>query len=151
MVTENTDTVAVKVSMKDIYLEVQRQGRLLEKIANSLPDSESKIDDHESRIRKLEMRMGWAVGGFGLVAGSNALDCRSAWMKPSWKIRRRYIFAAFSLGAVMLIAGSAAVLLNNDSATSDLITGGVALVTLVLTSYIFGAVWEDKKKENPDG
>ena len=68
MVTENTDTVAVKVSMKDIYLEVQRQGRLLEKIANSLPDSESKIDDHESRIRKLEMRMGWAVGGFGLIA-----------------------------------------------------------------------------------
>jgi hypothetical protein len=66
--TENTDTVAVKVSMKDIYLEVQRQGRLLEKIANSLPDSESKIDDHEARIRKLEMRMGWAVGGFGLVA-----------------------------------------------------------------------------------
>ena len=68
MVTENTDTVAVKVSMKDIYLEVQRQGRLLEKIANSLPDSEDKIDDHEARIRKLEMRMGWAVGGFGLVA-----------------------------------------------------------------------------------
>ena len=66
--TENTDTVAVKVSMKDIYLEVQRQGRLLEKIANSLPDAESKLDDHEQRIRKLEMRMGWAVGGFGLVA-----------------------------------------------------------------------------------
>jgi len=41
---------------------------LLEKIANSLPDSEDKIDDHEARIRKLEMRMGWAVGGFGLVA-----------------------------------------------------------------------------------
>jgi len=67
-VTENTDTVAVKVSMKDIYLEVQRQGRLLEKIANSLPDAESKLDDHEQRIRKVEMRMGWAVGGFGLVA-----------------------------------------------------------------------------------
>lgn len=66
--TENTDTAAVKVSMKDIYLEVQRQGRLLEKIANSLPDAESKLDDHEQRIRKVEMRMGWAVGGFGLVA-----------------------------------------------------------------------------------
>ena len=65
---EDTDTIAVKVSMRDIYVEVQRQGRLLEKIANSLPDSESKIDDHEARIRKLEMRMGWAVGGFGLVA-----------------------------------------------------------------------------------
>jgi len=51
----------------------------------------------------------------------------------------------------MLIAGSVAVLLNNDSATSDLITGGVALVTLITTSYCFSAVWEDKKKENPDG
>jgi len=68
MVTEDTDTIAVKVSMRDIYVEVQRQGRLLEKIANSLPDAESKLDDHEARIRKLEMRMGWAVGGFGLVA-----------------------------------------------------------------------------------
>ena len=52
----------------------------------------------------------------------------------------------------MLISGSVAVLLNNDSATSDLITGGVALITLILTSYIFGSVWEDKaKKENFDG
>jgi hypothetical protein len=65
---DDTDTTVVKVSMRDIYVEVQRQGRLLEKIANSLPDSEAKIDDHEARIRKLEMRMGWAVGGFGLVA-----------------------------------------------------------------------------------
>jgi hypothetical protein len=65
---EDTDTIAVKVSMRDIYVEVQRQGRLLEKIANSLPDSEDKIDDHEARLRKLEMRVGWAVGGFGLLA-----------------------------------------------------------------------------------
>lgn len=65
---ENTDTVAVKVSMKDIYHEVQQQGRLLEKIANSLPDSEDKIDDHEKRIRILERRMWQAVGGFGLIA-----------------------------------------------------------------------------------
>jgi len=65
---EVNETSSVKVSMRDIYLEVQRQGRLLEKIANSLPGSEEKIEDHEQRIRKLEMRMGWAVGGFGLVA-----------------------------------------------------------------------------------
>jgi len=68
MTGEDTREVGVKVSMRDIYAEVQRQGRLLEKIANSLPDSENKIEDHEMRIRKLEMRMGWAVGGFGLVA-----------------------------------------------------------------------------------
>lgn len=59
---------AVRVSMREIYAEVQKQGKLLEKIANSLPDSEDKIDDHEQRLRKLETRMGWAVGGFGLIA-----------------------------------------------------------------------------------
>jgi len=72
-------------------------------------------------------------------------------IKPSWKIRRRYIFVAFALGSLMLLSGSVAVLLNNDSATSDLITGGVALITLILTSYIFGAVWEDRKKGDDDG
>ena len=65
---DDTDTTVVKVSMRDIYLEVQRQGKLLEQIASSLPTQESKVEDHEARIRKLEMRMGWAVGGFGLVA-----------------------------------------------------------------------------------
>ena len=65
---DNTREVGVKVSMRDIYAEVQRQGRLLEKIANSLPDSEEKIEDHEIRIRRLEQRMWQAIGGFGFLA-----------------------------------------------------------------------------------
>lgn len=65
---EHNDTTTVKVSMRDIYQEVQRQGKLLEKIANSLPDAEDKIEDHENRIRKLEMRMWQAIGGFGFLA-----------------------------------------------------------------------------------
>jgi uncharacterized protein YeeX (DUF496 family) len=68
MTDEHLETASVKVSMRDIYLEVQRQGRLLEKIANSLPDSEQKIDDHELRIRKLEQRMWQAIGVFGFLA-----------------------------------------------------------------------------------
>jgi len=68
MIEDHPETAGVKVSMRDIYQEVQRQGRLLEKIANSLPDSESKIEDHEVRIRKLEMRMWQAIGGFGFLA-----------------------------------------------------------------------------------
>ena len=66
--TDEHDTGAVRVSMRDIYAEVQRQGKLLEKIANSLPDQESKVEDHEIRIRKLEMRMWQAIGGFGFLA-----------------------------------------------------------------------------------
>jgi hypothetical protein len=65
---EHFETASVKVSMRDIYMEVQRQAKLLERIANALPDSQQKIDDHEKRLRLIEMRMGWAVGGFGLVA-----------------------------------------------------------------------------------
>jgi hypothetical protein len=75
--------------------------------------------------------------------------------KPTWKNRRRYILASFALGSIMLIGGTVAVLTSSASDVSDLITGGVALITLILTSYIFGAVWEDKslhnKEENPDG
>jgi hypothetical protein len=68
--TDPLETASVKVSMRDIYLEVQRQGRLLEKIANSLPDTEDTITDHETRIRRLEMRMWQSVGAFGLLAAA---------------------------------------------------------------------------------
>jgi hypothetical protein len=74
--------------------------------------------------------------------------------KPSWKNRRRYILASFVIGAVMLIGSTIATLTGTMTDISDLVTGGVALITLILTSYIFGAVWEDKslhKGENPDG
>lgn len=64
--TEN-QTNGVRITTKDIFDEVQRQGRLLQKIAASLPDTEKIVEDHESRIRKLEMRMGWIFGALGLL------------------------------------------------------------------------------------
>jgi hypothetical protein len=76
---------------------------------------------------------------------------------PNWRIRRRYIFAAFALGFAMILSAVVAVWQDKLGA-GDLVTGGVALITLILTSYIFGAAWEDKakysqysKEENPDG
>ena len=68
MTEEPMETASVKVSMRDIYLETQRLARLVERIANSLPDSEAKIDDHELRIRRLEQRMWQAIGVFGFLA-----------------------------------------------------------------------------------
>jgi dissimilatory sulfite reductase (desulfoviridin) alpha/beta subunit len=65
--TENNGTGGVRVTTKDIFEEVQRQGRLLDKIANSLPDTETQVSDHEQRIRRLEMRMGWIFGALGLM------------------------------------------------------------------------------------
>ena len=68
MTEEHPETAGVKVSMRDIYMEVQRQGKLLEQIASSLPTQESKVDDHEMRIRKLEQRMWQVIGVFGFLA-----------------------------------------------------------------------------------
>ena len=73
---------------------------------------------------------------------------------PNWRIRRRYIFAAFVLGVGMILSAVLAVWQDRLGA-GDLVTGGVALITLILTSYIFGAAWEDKSKysigDNEDG
>jgi hypothetical protein len=73
---------------------------------------------------------------------------------PNWRIRRRYIFAAFALGFAMIFSAVVAVWQDKLGA-GDLVTGGVALITLILTSYIFGAAWEDRahnmKEENEDG
>lgn len=68
MIDDHPDTTTVKVSMRDIYLEVQRQGKLLEQIASSLPTQESKVEDHEERLRKLEQRMWQSIGAFGFLA-----------------------------------------------------------------------------------
>jgi hypothetical protein len=74
--------------------------------------------------------------------------------KPSWKNRRRYILASFIIGAFMLIGSTIATFTGSVTNISDLVTGGVALISIILTSYVFAAVWEDKtlhKGENPDG
>jgi hypothetical protein len=57
-----------RVSMRDIYFEVQRQGKILERIANNLPDTDEKVEDHEARLRRLETRLGWIWGGLGLLS-----------------------------------------------------------------------------------
>lgn len=89
----------------------------------------------------------WFDRGLSALSGTF-----SAMTKPSWKIRRRYIFAAFSLGAAMLLGGTIATLMGTGVDVSDLITAGAALVTLVLTTYVFGSVWEDRayKEDNSD-
>ena len=75
-------------------------------------------------------------------------------MRPqaNWKIRRRYVGASWGIGAVMIALGAVAVWGDRMGAV-DLITGGVALITLVVGSYIGGAVADDalQNRRNPDG
>jgi len=67
-----------------------------------------------------------------------------------WKIRRRYIFVGFALGVALVVSSIVAVWQDRLGA-GDLITGGVALISLILTSYIFGAAYDDKRVEDTDG
>lgn len=74
-------------------------------------------------------------------------------MKPSWQIRRRVIWSSLIAGFVMIALG--AIGLFQDKVTGELITGGVALVTLVASAYIgFATVddkWHHKNEESADG
>jgi uncharacterized membrane protein YkgB len=72
--------------------------------------------------------------------------------QANWKIRRRYVGASWAVGVVMIALGALAVWGDRMGAV-DLITGGVALITLVVGSYIGGAVADDalQNRRNPDG
>lgn len=73
---------------------------------------------------------------------------------PNWKVRRRYVAGSWLVGVVMVVLGAVAVWGDKLGAV-DLIGGGVALMTLVVGSYIGGAVADDalqrRKEGNPDG
>ena len=72
---------SARISVKEVYLELQQLRSSVEKIANSLPgmkdqladlerDVNRKLSDHEERIRKVEMRI-WQ--GMALVSAIAAL------------------------------------------------------------------------------
>ena len=74
---------------------------------------------------------------------------------PSWKHRRRLIYASYALGAAMIIFG-AITYLTDTQVGSQMVIGGVGLITVILTAYTGFAAYEDVKLwkdegENPDG
>lgn len=72
---------------------------------------------------------------------------------PSWKHRRRLIYSAFGLGAGMIVFGG--VTYSSDTQVgSQLVIGGVSLISIILTAYTGFAAYEDVKlwkEENPNG
>jgi hypothetical protein len=63
---------------------------------------------------------------------------------PNWKHRRRLIYLSFALSAFMILFG--AITYEADSSVSrELIIGGVALISIILTAYTAFATYEDVK------
>jgi hypothetical protein len=69
---------------------------------------------------------------------------------PSWKHRRRLIYASYTLGAGMIAFG-ALTYWSDTQVGSQLVIGGVSLISIVLSAYVGFSAFEDVKlwKEEP--
>jgi hypothetical protein len=63
---------------------------------------------------------------------------------PSWKHRRRLIYASLVFSFGMIIFG-AATWQSDTQVAQQLIIGGVALISIILTAYVSFATYEDVK------
>ena len=70
---------STRITMKELYIQVQKIQSMLEKLTAQMPSISDKLDeleqdvadqlaDHEQRIRKVEMNMWKMFGALGLVA-----------------------------------------------------------------------------------
>jgi hypothetical protein len=65
--SDDNGTNGVRITTRELYNELIRVAKLVERLADSLPDTDAKVDDHEARIRKLEQKAGWVFGALGLL------------------------------------------------------------------------------------
>lgn len=68
---------------------------------------------------------------------------------PSWKHRRRLIYATYVL-AVAMIVFAMAVYRSDTSVASQLIVGAVSLISIILTAYTAFATLDDRWHYNSD-
>lgn len=64
---------------------------------------------------------------------------------PSWKFRRKLIYGGYRLGVVMIVFGALTYANDMYGVGSSLITGGVSLISIILTAYTATATYEDVK------
>lgn len=64
---------------------------------------------------------------------------------PSWKHRRRLVYLSWALACGMVVFGASLFLIDQWGTGVALITGGVSLISIVLTAYTGFAAYEDTK------
>lgn len=67
---------------------------------------------------------------------------------PSWKYRRKLIYGGYRLGFAMIIFG-AFTFFWDTGVSVQLVIGGVALISIILTAYTASATFEDVKLWTP--
>lgn len=67
------EETSARITLKELYVQVQKIQSMLEKLGGQLPgiadklddlerDVNNRLNDHEERLRKVEMRMWQAIG-----------------------------------------------------------------------------------------
>jgi polyferredoxin len=64
---------------------------------------------------------------------------------PSWKYRRKLIYGGYRLGFFMVIFGAFTFLWDRE-VSAQLVIGGVALISIILTAYTASATVVDVKR-----
>lgn len=68
---------------------------------------------------------------------------------PSWRYRRRLIHGAYVMGVAMIIFGAVTFWLQSQVSV-EMIIGGVALISIIVTAYTTSATYEDVRLWNKD-
>lgn len=67
----------------------------------------------------------------------------------NWRFRRRLIYGGYRVAVAMIIFG-AATFFWDTGVSNQMVIGGVALLSILLTGYTATATWEDRGKVIPD-
>jgi hypothetical protein len=67
---------------------------------------------------------------------------------PSWNFRRKLIFGSYRVGVVMIMFGMLTFVWDREVSV-QLVIGGVALISIILTAYTASATLEDVKLYKP--
>jgi hypothetical protein len=67
---------------------------------------------------------------------------------PSWNFRRKLIFGGYRVGVVMIMFGMFTFFWDRQVSV-QLVVGGVALISIILTAYTASATLEDVKLWKP--
>ena len=71
---------------------------------------------------------------------------------PSWKYRRKLIYGGYRIGVAMIVFGAFTFFFDTEVSV-QMVIGGVALISIILTAYTASATFEDVKlyKETSEG
>jgi len=68
---------------------------------------------------------------------------------PSWNFRRKLIFGSYRVGVVMIAFGMITFVWDRQVSV-QMVIGGVALISIILTAYTASATFEDVKLYKPN-